>query len=191
MPVDAPDLASANLLVERLLPEHAGDLEGFCDRCESFFELITGERDASARAAALLTGRPPGITLEHKFVFGILRGAELVAVVDLLEGFPVVSEWYVGLLLVLPEMRQQKVGSAIWQAMESWVRSRGARCARLLVQDQNPRAARFWRSHGFFDEVRVTQRMTSRTNNCWQLAKRYDASAEERDTTLGFGERAR
>ena len=174
---DVPNPPASGLLVQRLRAEHADDLERFCRRCEAFFELVTGERDAAVTATSLWTSCPPGVALEHKFLFGILRGTDLVAVVDLLEGFPSESEWYVGLLLLLPEERNRQTGRAIWHAMEDWLRSRGGRSARLLVQDQNARAAHFWRSLGFLDEVRVQQTLAGRNNECWQFVKRYDTPA--------------
>ena len=177
MRLDVPRPPAPNLLFQPLRSEHAADLERFCDRCETFFELITGERDAAATAAALLASRPPGVAPDRKFVFGIRRDAEVIAVVDLIEGFPSANEWYVGLLLLLPDERNHQLGRALWHAIEDWIRSRGGRAARLLVQDQNDGAARFWRSLGFVNEIRVQQRLAGRTNECWQFVKRYDTSA--------------
>lgn len=143
----------------------------FCRRCSAFFALVASESDADEAARNLLKARPTSIEPEQKHVIGILRGDECVAIIDLLEDFPRPAEWYVGLLLLAPDERRHGLGTAIWNAMEAWMRLQGVRRIRLIVQEQNPHAAQFWRSVGFHANGQVEQALGNRTNLCWRFEK--------------------
>ena len=145
----------------------------FCRRCSAFFALVAAESDADEAARSLLEARPISIAPVRKHVVGILRGNECVAIVDLLEDFPQPAEWYVGLLLLAPDERHHGLGTAIWNAMEAWLRLQGVRRIRLIVQEQNPHAAQFWQSVGFHANGQVEQVFGSRTNLCWRFEKGF------------------
>jgi GNAT superfamily N-acetyltransferase len=155
------------------------DVTEFCRKCSSFFALVASESDADETARNLLEARPPGVEPARKHVVGIQRGSECVAIVDLLEDFPRKAEWYVGLLLLLPEERNRGLGRAVWNSMEPWMRSQGGRLTRLIVQEQNPCAARFWRSVGFNADGQVEQVLASRTNLCWRFEKQLTAPVHQ------------
>lgn len=153
------------------------DVTAFCRKCSAFFDLLASESDADEAARNLLEARPPGVEPERKHVVGIVRGNEYVAIVDLLEAFPGTTEWYVGLLLLSPEERNRGLGAAIWNAIELRVRLQGGSVIRLIVQEQNPVAARFWRSVGFSASGQVEQVLARRTNLCWRFQKALTAPA--------------
>ena len=153
---------------------HEGDLESvteFCQECSAFFTLVAGETPAAETALHLLVARPPEVAPTQKHVIGFTRNGKLVAVVDLLEGFPVESDWYAGLLLLAPHESGSGLGTLIWDATETWIRAAGGRHVRLIVQQQNPGAARFWRSAGFMTHGEVEQVLEKQRNLCWRLEK--------------------
>jgi ribosomal protein S18 acetylase RimI-like enzyme len=80
--------------------------------------------------------------------------------------------------LLLPDERARGAGRAIWSATEIWVRSLGGRVVRLIVQEQNPRAADFWASLGFVEKGQVPQHLETRTNACWKYEKELGATTE-------------
>jgi ribosomal protein S18 acetylase RimI-like enzyme len=175
-------LGSLRLAAKRLRASHESDVAEvteFCRKCGDFFALVASESDADETARHLLEARPPGVEPERKHVLGIQRGNECVAIVDLLEGFPRKAEWYVGLLLLSPEERNRGLGRAVWNAMETWMRSQRCRLIRLIVQEQNPDAARVWRSVGFNANGQVEQVLASRTNLCWRFEKRLTVPAHQ------------
>ena len=166
-----PSLPFLGITVKRLDTRHEATIEQFCRRCHAFFTLITGESGDSDTARDLLVSRPPGVELIRKHVIGFERDGTLVAIADLLEGYPNEADWYVGLLLVSPDERDRGVGTAVWTAVETWIRAVGGRQVRLIVQEQNPNAARFWRAVGFTADGVVEQRLPTRTNLCWRFEK--------------------
>jgi ribosomal protein S18 acetylase RimI-like enzyme len=166
-----PGLPSLGLAAKRLDTCHEATVEQFCRRCNAFFTLITGESAGTDTARDLLVSRPPGVELIRKHVIGFERDGVLVAIVDLLESYPNEADWYVGLLLVSPDERARGVGTAVWTAVETWIRAVGGRQVRLIVQQQNPNAARFWRAVGFTADGAVEQHLPARTNLCWRFEK--------------------
>ena len=139
-------------------------------QCRAFFTLVSGELPAD-EVRHLLESRPAGLDLARKYVVGFERNGALIAIVDLLENYPEPTNWYVGLLVLSPDERNHGLGTAVWTAVEAWVRAEGGRHARLIVQEQNPHAARFWRALGFTADGTVEQHLSTQTNRCVRFEK--------------------
>jgi ribosomal protein S18 acetylase RimI-like enzyme len=178
MTLALPDLSGLGLTARRLQPTDRERLIELCRSCSEFFELVAGESGPSKTADNLLEKRPPGVDPRRKYLLGVERGDRLVGVIDLIDGYPAKHDWYVGTLLLLPEERARGTGRAIWSATEIWVRSLGGRVVRLIVQEQNPRAADFWASLGFVSKGQVPQYLETRTNACWSYVKELGATTE-------------
>lgn len=166
-----PDLLSLGIASRRLESCHEADVATFCEQCSTFFTLVAGEVPAADTARGLLESRPPTVDPTRKHVIGFERAGSLVAIVDLLDGHPDDEDWYVGLLVLLPEQRARGLGKAIWCAVEEWILAAGGRHVRLIVQQQNHEAVLFWRAVGFAAHGTVEQQLQARTNRCWRFEK--------------------
>ncbi|MDP2012553.1 MAG: GNAT family N-acetyltransferase [Phenylobacterium sp.] len=145
------------------------ELQVLLERCEDFEILVTGHPPGPYAAEALLTDAPPDHPLRDKFVIGAWTDRGLTATVELLRDFPERHVWYLGLLLVAPEARGQRLGERILAAVKSWIISQDGRAVRLIVQDQNPAALRFWLAQGFVQIGTATQDLMDRTNQVARL----------------------
>jgi GNAT superfamily N-acetyltransferase len=166
-----PSLLPLGLAAKKLTRSDEAAITTFCQQCIAFFTLVAGEAPAADTAHQLLEARPRSVDVTRKHVIGFERGGALIAIVDLLEGYPDETNWYVGLLLLSPDERARGLGTAIWTAIETWIRGEGGSCARLIVQEQNPDAARFWRTVGFAANGTTEQYSPTRTNRCWCFEK--------------------
>jgi RimJ/RimL family protein N-acetyltransferase len=111
---------------------------------------VTGYPPGPSDALSLLMGRPESVPESHKFVLGLFDGAELVAVVDLLRGYPEASFVFIGLLLVRSSRQRSGVGAAALAAVERYAGQwPEARRFRLAVVDTNAAVLGFWRRMGF------------------------------------------
>jgi ribosomal protein S18 acetylase RimI-like enzyme len=61
--------------------------------------------------------------------------------------------WHLGFFMVSKELQGTGHARAMYEALEAWMKSRGARWVRLGVVEANVRGERFWRGAGF-TEVR-------------------------------------
>jgi ribosomal protein S18 acetylase RimI-like enzyme len=141
-------------------------------QCAGFLKLVSGDTNPATAARDLLEVGPPDVPAKRKHVLGFEVADQLIGVADLIQDYPGDGDWYVGLLLLLEQYRGRGVGRALWMELESWLHSSGGQAIRLVVQDQNPRAAAFWASLGFVQEGRVSQVLPDRTNVCWKFTKR-------------------
>ena len=133
-------------------------------RCANFVEATTGHPPRDDEAARLLAVVPPGKTLADKQVLGVHRDGEMVGVVDLLRGYPEATDWYIGLLLLSPEVRGVGLGTSVVEELVERAVSKGGRVLHLIVREDNSRAAAFWRRHGFEVVDRRVQDLGTKTN---------------------------
>lgn len=148
------------------------ELQDLLERCEDFEVLVTGHPPDPHAAKDLLTEVPPDHPLRDKFVVGVWTEQGLTAAIDLLRDFPQPHVWYLGLLLVAPDARGSGLGERILEALKTWVRGHGGRAIRLVVQDQNPAALRFWLRHGFVQIGTAAQELMDRTSQVARLELR-------------------
>lgn len=145
------------------------ELQILLERCEDFEILVTGHPPGPYAAQALLTDAPPDHPLRDKFIIGAWTDQGLTAAVELLRDFPERHVWYLGLLLVAPEDRGQGLGERLLAALKTWIAGQDGRAVRLIVQEQNPAALRFWLAHGFVPIGTATQELMDRTNTVTRL----------------------
>jgi len=139
-------------------PERA-ELLGLFQACEEFWRATEGRTPSGVQVDELLHDLPPGRTPADKHVLG-LRGPDggLAGVLDVVRGYPAETSWFIGLLLLAPEVRGHGLGDAVCEGLEAFVRARGGEELRLAVLEQNAGARRFWEQRGFVtvDSVRRT-----------------------------------
>ena len=163
----------------QLVWEPLGDLDharvkAFCLLCSDYYEL-TQRRVADEGTAKELLG-PLEASLSHgrKHVFGHVEDGDLIAITELLEGHPGPRDWYLGLLLLRPDRRGNRLGTALGRSLLHWIASQGAGEIRLVVQDENQRALTFWKHLGFGVEKSMTRNTRGHDGLVWIL--RYEAS---------------
>jgi GNAT superfamily N-acetyltransferase len=155
--------------VVKLGAEDVPALRALVERCHAFMKLVYGGVEPDA-AEQILEGLPPDKTLEDKFVFGLYAegNQRLLALLDVVRGFPEPDEWIIGMLLVDPDHRRAGLGARLVAAFEQWGRGQGAAGLRLVVQQQNPEALRFWQRQGY-EVTGLTLQETPRRKNIIQL----------------------
>lgn len=134
----------------RLLPEDAPRLQALYTRCIGYFLRADGEAARDTAAAEAFVDVPEGHSPEQLALYGVFAPTgELVAEMEVLEGYPDASVWWVGLMLVDPAARRQGIG----RRMVEWLIARAGeqRIAEvhLGVLDSNLEARRFWENAGF------------------------------------------
>ena len=159
------------------VPLQASDeprLAEFCRRCTDFFELVEGQPGGAATAAEMLGPLPEHISGTQRN-FAIERAGDLIGVAQLLEGYPGSHEWYVGLLVLLPDFRGGGIGTDVWRGLRAWIQSQGAAVVRLIVQQQNPAARTFWEKQGFTIEEELIVRSGTLESPTWKMWLRFSS----------------
>lgn len=92
---------------------------------------------------------PPGIDHEDKYYIGFYKGGDLVAIMDLIDGFPQSGIAYIGFFMMNMKYQGRQIGSGIIDETISYLRSVGMKEVRLAIDKENPQSNHFWKKNGF------------------------------------------
>ncbi|MEU4192914.1 GNAT family N-acetyltransferase [Kribbella sp. NPDC026611] len=157
-----------------LRPVEAGDVGAVQELIEAdpgYAERVTGYPPGAADAQSLLMMRPEGLPEQAKVVLGAFTAGRLLAVVDLLRGYPDERTAFIGLLQVRWNHQGLGHGRATYRLVEQHVAAwPEIEKLRLAVVDTNAHiATKFWLRQGFaatgeerayrYDKLETTARL--------------------------------
>ena len=174
-----PSVAGVSMV--KLQERDQSRLATFCRGCSDFFEMVGGQPGGPTTAAEILGPLPENVTSGTKRVFGIERSGELIGVAELLDGFPGPKDWYVGLLVLLPDLRRGGIGTDVWVGLREWIQEREAAVVRLVVQKQNASARTFWERQGFTVEKEIVGGVARLETPAWRMLLHLAGAAQRHD----------
>jgi GNAT superfamily N-acetyltransferase len=125
-------------------------LQRLLEQCTDYCLLVDGHPPRPSAASALITDRPEGKTIADKVDIGVYSlDHEMIGVLDAIRDYPEQGAWWIGLLLIAPDHRNNQVGRRLVRAFEKWALQQGARRILLGVVEANHRAFRFWQMMGY------------------------------------------
>ena len=143
--IDVPGYA-----VRSLKPEEAELLQRLYDQCTDFALVVEGEPFSPTAAQAEFRSIPDGKSLGDKLMFGLINPqGEIVGLLEAVQNYPDETTWWLGLLMLAPELRGQGVGREVLRGFSEYVRLRGGKAIMLGVVEENRRAYQFWQRMGF------------------------------------------
>ena len=136
--------------VVRLGLADAPAVQALYERCSDYHELEEGIPTRPGAAEHMLAALPPGKDAADKYVLGIhTPDGRLVGVLDLMRDYPEPGNWFLGLLMLDPDVRASGLGGRIYRSAAQALAGRGCTAVYLAVLEQNTAAERFWRRQGF------------------------------------------
>ena len=96
-----------------------------------------------------LKALPPGISMEDKYFVGFFDGDKMIAVMDLIDGYPTKEIAFIGFFMADASVHNQGIGSRIIEEIADYLKKEGFRMIRLAWVKGNPQAEHFWRKNGF------------------------------------------
>lgn len=96
-----------------------------------------------------LQALPPGKTLADKYFVGFYDGETLVAIMDLISGYPNPSTAYIGLFMVDAAQQGRGTGSALIAECKQALRAERFTALCLAIDEGNPQSKAFWQKNGF------------------------------------------
>lgn len=148
---DAALFHAGRLAAYELAAADAPAVQRLYEATPSYFRIVLGEAPGPhAGRETFERMPPPDMPFTRKRVIGFREATdELVAVADVLEDLLAPRVWHVGLFLVAERLHGTGIALRAYDALESWMRSGGARWLRLGAVQGNDRAERFWRGRGY------------------------------------------
>lgn len=101
---------------------------------------------------------PPGCSPGQKHFLGYYDGAGLMAILDLVDGYPTPDTAYLGLFMVDGARSGKGLGTALIGELCEALRQAGFHSVRLAYGKNNSQAARFWIKNGFTPLREVSHR---------------------------------
>lgn len=115
---------------------------------ETYFVYSDAERTRE-QVVSDMRALPEGIERSKKFFVGFFDGKKLVAVMDLVDGYPTEEIAYVGLFMVDRAKQGRGIGSSIIEEVAAYLKETGKKSIRLCMAKDNPQATHFWAKNGF------------------------------------------
>ncbi|MCK9824450.1 alpha/beta fold hydrolase [Nocardioides cavernae] len=144
---DAP-----RLLLRELSQRDTHTIQALLEADADYARRVTGAPASPHAAVDLLEERPPGLPAEHKVVLGAYDDTgDLVAVIDVLRGWPDAHTAHIGLLQTHPDHQRRGIGRRTHDLLLDWV-ARWPEIQRLratIVATNAPFADPFWTTMGY------------------------------------------
>lgn len=96
-----------------------------------------------------MTVLPPHTEPRQKYYVGFEEGERLIAVLDLIEGYPKLDTAFIGFFMTEHDLQGRGIGSAIIGELLACLKEQGFASVRLAWVKDNPQAEHFWRKNGF------------------------------------------
>lgn len=139
---------SSSYDIRRLDDSDADSILSLCQRNTQYYEYCEAEATREQVLNDLLI-TPPGIGLSDKYYIGFYRSKTLIAVMDLIDGYPEPEIAFIGFFMMNKDFQGQGIGTAIIQETASCLKMAGKTAIRLAIDKGNPQSAHFWNKNGF------------------------------------------
>lgn len=134
--------------IRRLTDADVPMLYAWMLRNDQYFRYCGGSTTPE-RVRQDLTLCPPGTTPAQKHYVGFFDADTLVAVMDLIDGYPDADTAFIGFFMMNKDLQGQGTGTAIVREVLAALRALGYTAVRLGIDKENPQSDHFWRKNGF------------------------------------------
>jgi RimJ/RimL family protein N-acetyltransferase len=124
---------------------------------------------------------PPDFPYEKRWMIDIAApDGSMAAMASVVSNMLVEGVWHIGLFIVATSLHGAGAAREMYDALEAWMRERGAQWIRLGVVAGNRRAERFWEKMGFVEvRRRLAVPMGARVNEIRVMVKPLAGGAIE------------
>ncbi|AMC93619.1 hypothetical protein AOC36_06350 [Erysipelothrix larvae] len=159
------------LTTKRLTLSDVNDVQALCVSCTDFSMLVDGVAPSEDAGLKILSDLPKGKKAEDKYVFGVYREHDLIAIIDLIKDYPTQDTWMLGLLMIHPDDRKQGLGHACSQSVERYVKDLGGTSIKIGVVQNNTIAKAFWEKAGYRVEGTFTYDTITDSQTAYSMSK--------------------
>ena len=134
--------------IRRLTDADVPMLYAWMLRNDQYFKYCGGSTTPE-RVRQDLTLCPPATAPAQKHYVGFFDADTLVAVMDLIDGYPDADTAFIGFFMMNKDLQGQGTGTAIVREVLAALRALGYTAVRLGIDKENPQSNHFWRKNGF------------------------------------------
>ena len=127
----------------------ANDMFEFCRQNTQYYQYC-GRQPSLELVLSDLHITPPGIDPSDKYYIGFYQKDTLIALMDLIDGYPEPGTAYIGFFMVNKAYQGQQLGTSIIRDTAAYLKAAGKTAVRLGINKGNPQSTHFWKKNGFF-----------------------------------------
>lgn len=139
---------SSKYVVKRLGNSDIQDIFNLCCENKLYYEycppMVTEESIKKD-----MTALPPNTKIDDKFYIGFYKEGSLIAVMDLIDGYPEQKIAYIGFFMTSVVIQKRGIGSEIISELCDYLKKKGFISIRLAWVKGNPQAEHFWLKNMF------------------------------------------
>lgn len=139
---------SKTYYVRKLNPADANQILELCSANHLYYDYCP-PTPTKESVKSDLTELPPNKTSEDKYFVGYYSEDKLVAVLDLIDGYPEKEIAFIGFFMTDVHTQGRGTGSAIISDLLEYLNTIGFESVRLAWVKGNPQAEHFWKKNGF------------------------------------------
>ncbi|MBQ9030172.1 MAG: GNAT family N-acetyltransferase [Parasporobacterium sp.] len=160
-------ILSSEYEVRSITESDISDVYHLC-RSNRQYYLYLGERPSRRELTDVITDLPEGKGPENKHFVGFYQEEELVAILDLITGYPEADDAFIGWFMVDARKHRSGIGSGIFADIRAALKASGYDHISLACFPDNKEALSFWGSQGF----QVTRDAVSQTGRPVRILER-------------------
>ena len=144
------DLAklSSRYSVRYMDDSDAADILDFCLQNTQYY-LYCGKQPSLELIVNDLHLTPPNTPPDAKYYVGFYENGVLVAIMDLIDGYPDSDSAYIGFFMMNKRLQGRQIGSGIIRDLCRYIKETGISRIRLAIDKGNPQSTHFWKKNGF------------------------------------------
>lgn len=139
---------SKDYKVEKLTEDDVETIYNLCQGNKLFYRYCQAEPSREQILSDLYI-RPEGLSKDDKYYLGFFKDEVLVAVLDILDGYPDEETCFIGFFMVNILFQGQGIGSEIIENLLEYIKKVGKGKVRLGIDKGNPQSKAFWQKNGF------------------------------------------
>ena len=139
---------SKNYNVRKLNYNDVEMIYSFCKSNTQYYEYC-GKEPSIELIERDLEITPPDFPIEQKYYVGFFERDNLVAIMDLEDGYPDEDYAYIGFFMMNSELQGNGIGTQIISEIFEYLRKLGFRKCMLGIDKDNPQSNHFWKRNGF------------------------------------------
>ncbi len=126
----------------------ADTLLEFCLQNDQYYRYC-GKQPSRALILHDLHITPPNTSADAKYYVGFYEGEALVAIMDLIEGYPDRDTAFLGFFMMNRQLQGRQIGTHIIQSLCRYLKEAGLKRVLLGIDKENPQSNAFWAKNGF------------------------------------------
>ena len=132
-------------------PMHDADADAilaFCLQNDQYYRYC-GKQPSRELILHDLRITPPNTSADAKYYVGFYDGEILVAILDLIDGYPDSDTGFIGFFMMNRQLQGRQIGTRIIQELCLYLKETGLKRVLLGIDKDNPQSNAFWAKNGF------------------------------------------